>query len=92
VTLVVNQRSVFDFDLAVGKVQDSVTVEAVGAQLQSATAELGGVLTSNQVVDLPMGRSIQNLMRITPGVNAITTGQSSIPSVNFSMAPPAPTI
>src|SRR5260370_20345234 len=29
-----------------------------------------------------MGRSIQNLMRITPGVNAITTGQSSIPSVN----------
>src|SRR5262249_17795325 len=42
VTLVVNQRSVFDFELAVGKVQDSVTVEAVGTQLQSATAELGG--------------------------------------------------
>src|SRR5262245_15737755 len=32
--LVVNQRSVFDFHLAVGKVQDAVTVEAVGAQLQ----------------------------------------------------------
>jgi len=44
--LVVNQRSVFDFHLAVGKVQDSVTVEAVGAQLQSATAELGSVLLS----------------------------------------------
>ena len=82
VTLVVNQRSVFDFQLTVGKVQDSVTVEAVGTQLQSATAELGSVLTRQQVVDLPMGRSIQNLMRITPGVNAITTGQSSIPSVN----------
>jgi outer membrane receptor protein involved in Fe transport len=81
-TLVVNQRSVFDFQLAVGRVQDAVTVEAVGNQLQSATAELGTVLTTRQVVDLPMGRNIQNLMRLTPGVNAIQTGQSSIPSVN----------
>ena len=38
--LVVNQRSVFDFGLTVGKVQDSVSVEATGVQLQSATAEL----------------------------------------------------
>ncbi|MBI3683912.1 MAG: TonB-dependent receptor [Acidobacteria bacterium] len=81
-TLVVNQRSVFDFQMAVGKVQESVTVEAVGAELQSATSELGSVLTRQQVINLPMGRSIQNLMRLTPGVNAITTGQSSIPSVN----------
>jgi outer membrane receptor protein involved in Fe transport len=80
--LVVNQRSVFDFALAVGKVQDSITVEATGAQLQSATAELGSVLTRQQVVDLPAGRNIQNLMRLTPGVVAIGTGQSSIPSVN----------
>jgi len=82
ITLVVNQRSVLDFQLSVGSVQESVTVEATGTQLQSATAELGSVLTRQQVVDLPMGRNIQNLMRLTPGVNAITTGQSSIPSVN----------
>src|SRR4051794_6884940 len=80
--LVVNQRSVFDFGLTVGKVQDSVSVEATGVQLQSATAELGSVLTRQQVVDLPAGRNIQNLMRLTPGVTAIGTGQSSIPSVN----------
>ena len=80
--LVVNQRSVFDFALSVGKVQDSVTVEATGVQLQSATAELGSVLTRQQVIDLPVGRNIQNLMRLTPGVTAIGTGQSSIPSVN----------
>ena len=80
--LVVNQRSVFDFALTVGKVQDSISVEATGVQLQSATAELGSVLTRQQVVDLPAGRNIQNLMRLTPGVTAIGTGQSSIPSVN----------
>jgi len=39
-------------------------------------------LTRQQVVDLPAGRNIQNLMRLTPGVTAIGTGQSSIPSVN----------
>ena len=82
ITLVVNQRSVFDFELGIGKVQESVTVEAVGVQLQSATAELGSALSRQQVVDLPLGRNIQNMMRLTPGVNAVTTGQSSIPSVN----------
>jgi outer membrane receptor protein involved in Fe transport len=81
-SLVVNQTLAFDFQLAVGRVQESVTVEAAGAQVQSATAELGGVLTRQQVLDLPSGRSIQNLMRLNPGVNAIQTGQSSIPSVN----------
>lgn len=83
--LVVNQASVFDFHLAVGRVQESVTVEAQGSQVQSATAELGNVITRQQVVDLPSGGNIQNLMRLTPGVSAITTGQSSIPSVNGQM-------
>ena len=80
--LVVNQSSVFDLMLSVGRVQESVTVEAVGSQVQSATAELGSVLTSQQVVDLPYGRNIQNLMRLTPGVNPVGPGQSSVPSVN----------
>ncbi|MBI2689705.1 MAG: TonB-dependent receptor [Acidobacteria bacterium] len=80
--LVVNQSSVFDMVLAVGAVQDAVTVEAVGAQVQSGTAELGTVLTSHQVVDMPYGRNIQNLMRLTPGVNPVGPGQSSVPSVN----------
>lgn len=80
--LVVNQSSVFDFNLAIGKIQESVTVEALASQIQSATAELGSVLTSGQVVDLPYGRNIQNLMRLTPGVSPIGPGQSSMPSVN----------
>jgi len=80
--LVVNQASVFDFSLNVGKVQESVTVEAIGSQVQSATSELGSVLTTQQVVDLPYGRNIQNLMRLTPGVSPIGPGQSSMPSVN----------
>jgi hypothetical protein len=79
--LVVNQASVFDFRLAVGEMQSSVTVEATGTQVQSATAELGAVLTSREVLDLPFS-SVQGLMMLAPGVNGVSTGQSSIPSVN----------
>jgi outer membrane receptor protein involved in Fe transport len=80
--LVVNQSSVFDMVLPVGSVQETVTVEAIGSQVQSATAELGSVLTAKQVVELPYGRNIQNLMRLTPGVAPVGPGQSSVPSVN----------
>ena len=78
-TLVVNQNSVFDFKLGVGRLQESVTVEATATQIQSATAELGSVLTSTQVVDLPFGRSIQNLMRLTPGVNPVDPASPAFP-------------
>jgi outer membrane receptor protein involved in Fe transport len=80
--LVVDQRSVFDFALAVGTTRTSVTVEANGTQLQTASAELGGVLTHQQTLDLPASRSVQNLMALTPGINAISTGQGAVPSVN----------
>jgi len=80
--LVVNQRSVFDLALGVGETRSSVTVESAGTQLQSATAELGGVLTHEQALDLPVSRNVQNLMNLTPGVNAVSTGQGAIPSVN----------
>lgn len=80
--LVVNQASVFDLTLSIGNTSQSVTVRAEGAELQTATAELGTVVTSKQIEDLPTGRNVQNLMHLTPGVSEIQTGQSPIPSVN----------
>jgi hypothetical protein len=80
--LVVNQASVFDVTLSVGTVDQSVTVEAVGSEVETASAELGMVQTEEQIADLPTGRNISNLMHLTPGVSEIQTGQSPIPSVN----------
>jgi hypothetical protein len=80
--LVVNQASVIDVTLNVGSSSESVTVQAEGAEVESSTAELGTVLTSQQVQDLPTGRNLQGLMILTPGVSEIQTGQSPIPSVN----------
>jgi hypothetical protein len=80
--LVVNQASVIDISLAVGFSTQAVTVQAEGAEVESSTAELGTVLTSQQIQDLPTGRNTQGLMILTPGVSEIQTGQSPIPSVN----------
>jgi Carboxypeptidase regulatory-like domain/TonB dependent receptor len=80
--LVVNQASVIDISLKVGSSNESVTVQAEGAEVESSTAELGTVLTSQQIQDLPTGRNTQGLMILTPGVSEIQTGQSPIPSVN----------
>jgi len=80
--LVVNQASVIDITLAVGSSTQTVNVQAEGAEVESSTAELGTVLTSQQVQDLPTGRNTQGLMILTPGVSEIQTGQSPIPSVN----------
>lgn len=80
--LVINQASVFDLTLSVGAASQSVTVQAEGSQLQTATAELGTVVTAKQIESLPIGRNVQSLMHLTPGVSEIQTGQSPIPSVN----------
>lgn len=81
--LTVNQTATFNFRIEVGAVQQALTVEAVGAQVQGSTAELGSLVTHRQVLDLPIrGRDFQQLMGLSPGVNTVSTGQSSIPSVN----------
>ena len=58
-----------DFTLAVGDITESITVEASGVILQTRSAEKGGVLTGNQVINLALnGRSFLDLTRTVPGV------------------------
>ncbi|MBV8831488.1 MAG: TonB-dependent receptor [Acidobacteriaceae bacterium] len=78
VTLAVNQTSSLDFQLKVGEIQQSVTVEAQGTQVESSTAELGTVIAQRQVVDLPLnGRNFTQLLTLTPGATPISVGQNS---------------
>lgn len=76
--LLVNQTATLDFTLNVGSIQQSVTVEAVGEQVQASTAELGAVVTERQVVELPLnGRNFTQLLALTPGVAPISVSQNS---------------
>ena len=75
--LVVNQTASFDIVLEVGAVTESVTVEAIGAQVQASSSELGTAMTEQQVVDLPLnGRNFTQLLMLTPGASPVNVAQS----------------
>ena len=75
--LAVNQTATFDIVLEVGAVTESVTVEAIGAQVQSSSSELGTAMTEQQVVDLPLnGRNFTQLLMLTPGASPVNVAQS----------------
>ena len=78
INLEVNQTLTLDFNLQVGAVQQTVTVEALGELVQAATSELGAVVVQKQVVDLPLnGRNFTQLLSLSPGVAPISVSQNS---------------
>lgn len=77
-TLRVNQTATFDVALAPGAVQQTVTVEATGAEVQASTAELGAVVGGQQVMDLPLnGRNFTQLLTLSPGAAPVNSSQNS---------------
>src|ERR1700730_12606652 len=77
--LAVNQTATIDVTLAAGAQSEMVTVEATTEQLQSSTAELGTVMATKQVNDLPLnGRNFTQLLLLTPGVSPISVGQNAM--------------
>jgi len=57
--------------LALGANTDIVTVEASDVQVQTTTAEVGGVIEGTQVRELPLnGRNFMALTQLQPGVSA----------------------
>jgi len=61
-----------DIVLEVGQVTDTVTVEASAAQLQTESASVSGLVTSQQVTELSVrDRNFMYLMRTIPGVTNI---------------------
>ena len=64
-----NQSLRLDLKLAVGNIQETVTVAAEAPALNSETSSKGEVITPRQVQDLPLnGRNFTDLALLTPGV------------------------
>ena len=77
VNLEVNQTATYNFTLAVGATTETITVEAVGAEIESSTSELGTVIGNQEVVDLPLnGRNFTQLITLTPGVSPVSVAQN----------------
>jgi hypothetical protein len=66
-----------NFDMALGSVSESVTVEAGPPEVQLATSSISAVVNSITVRELPLnGRSWTDLATLQPGVVAIQTQSS----------------
>jgi hypothetical protein len=82
VTLEVNQTVRVNFALNIGAASESVHVEASGAQLLSTeSADVSQVIVSKEVSEIPLnGRSWQQLIDLSAGVNPGAPGESGSPN------------
>src|SRR5215471_746030 len=77
IQLSVNQIAVIDAQLAVGETTDTVTVQENASILAVDTAQIGGVVDSKRIVELPLnGRNVLQLVQLMPGVATVSAPQS----------------
>jgi hypothetical protein len=87
--LAVNQTATINVSLTVGAESQVINVEATTEQLQASTAELGTVIATRQVNDLPLnGRNFTQLLSLTPGVVPISVGQNGMSGRTGGFAAP----
>jgi hypothetical protein len=81
--LQVGQARTIDARLEVGSVADSVEVTATAEAVNRTSAEIGGVVESEQIRDIPVsGRNWATLMLLAPG--AVNTGDGAQRSIRFN--------
>jgi carboxypeptidase family protein len=91
ISLAVGQEAVVNLRLEVGEITQEVTVSADAPLVNTTTAQISGLVTEQQVKDLPLnGRSFDNLITLNPGTvnySAMKTAQTSTSNGNtFSVA------
>jgi hypothetical protein len=75
--LVVGQWATIDFQLSVGQMQDSITVQETAPVVSLSTQQTSGLVSARQVKDLPLnGRSYDSLMTLNPSVVNYTSERS----------------
>jgi Carboxypeptidase regulatory-like domain len=61
-----------DFELAPGEIAEAVTVEAAAVQVQTIGGDVSGLISGEQVRDLPLnGRNFVQLALLMPGVSQV---------------------
>jgi hypothetical protein len=77
----VGETGVLNYELAVGSIRDTVTVEASAIMLESAATTVGQVIEERQIETTPLnGRNVMNLLALAPGV--VPQGATSGPATN----------
>lgn len=82
--LQVNQTATLDFVMTVGSHEETVTVVSNLSVVNSTTSELGTVITTLLVTNLPLnGRNFTQLLALTPGVSPVSVAQNSTGGAGF---------
>jgi Carboxypeptidase regulatory-like domain len=69
--LEINQVYVADIKMDIGEFTQVVTVESNGVQVETSTPQLGSVIDSNQILNMPLlGRNWLQLQQLEPGVQS----------------------
>ncbi|MBV8897494.1 MAG: TonB-dependent receptor [Acidobacteriaceae bacterium] len=75
IELTVGSNVVVDFSLKLGRVSETVKVQAEVQQVETTSAEISALVGQKQMEDLPLnGRNYQQLILLAPGVQPVTTG------------------
>ncbi len=78
-TLQVSQTLRQDFTMEVGAVTETVSITAIGVQLQTENSTVGTVIDSTKIVELPLnGRNFVQLAQLIPGVQSGTPGSITV--------------
>jgi hypothetical protein len=84
-TLDVQQRVAINVSLRVGEVSEKVDVTDIAEQLDTLTSDLGQVVNSREMVDLPLnGRNFAQLALLSVGVNPGEPGGRATATYGFS--------
>ena len=77
IDLNVNDALHFDFDLQVGSVNESISVDANALQVQTVSTATGTTIESPQILAMPLnGRSYLDLLSLQAGVSPLNTNGS----------------
>lgn len=82
VVLAVGQTRTLNYRMQVGTLATQIEIQAAATPLEQTTADLGSVVASRQIRDIPInGRNWSFLMALAPG--AVNTGDGTQNSIRF---------
>ena len=75
IPVVVGGERVVDIALKIGQTQDTVTVEAQAAQVDTTSSSISTLVESKQIAELPLnGRNYTQLINLAPGIQQTVSG------------------
>ncbi len=93
VQLAVNQTANLTIALQVGQTSQSVEVTSSAPLLETATAGLGTVVQTKEIVELPLnGRQFTQLLQLAPGTAPVDVSQNSYTRPSLGSGPVTPSV